>query len=239
MQIQDGIEKLVIFVSHVLSDQVIPTRLGIMELELYACLVYLASSSVPKLVRQRVILSEYRFLIEHIPGAQNVVVDGLTRVSRSEFIKISKDKRHLFKNDSAERSFGEEKKGWSRLKERSRKRPSWRVFHIPEDQVPTAPEWEDEVEHHLYSLPPLTSLSVDTLGPLKEEENGNSFVIVIVDNFSKLIGLYPAKSTTSKEFHKFTSPMDINFWCSEGDPKRWRLAVYVQDGSGHSFLTLL
>jgi hypothetical protein len=27
------------------------------------------------------------------------------------------------------------------------------------------PEWEDEVERHLYSLSPLTSLSVDTLGP--------------------------------------------------------------------------
>ena len=56
------------------------------------------------------------------------------------------------------------------------------------------PEWEDEVEHHL------NSLSVDTLGPLKEDENGNSFVIVIADNFSKLVGLYPAKSTTSKEY---------------------------------------
>ena len=48
-------------------------------------LVYLASSSVPKLVRWRVILSEYRFLIEHIPGAQNVVADGLTRVCRADF----------------------------------------------------------------------------------------------------------------------------------------------------------
>ena len=43
---------------------------------------------------------------------------------------------------------------------------------------------------------------MDTLVPLKEDENdGNSFVIVIVDKFSKLIGLYPAKNTTtSKEY---------------------------------------
>ena len=40
------------------------------------------------------------------------------------------------------------------------------------------------MEHHLYSLSPLTSLSVDTLGPLKFDKNGNSFIIVIVDNFS-------------------------------------------------------
>ena len=56
------------------------------------------------------------------------------------------------------------------------------------------------MEHHLYSLFPLTSLSVDKLGPLKVDENGNSFIIVIVDNFSKLVGLYPAKNTTSKDY---------------------------------------
>ena len=41
---------------------------------------------------------------------------------------------------------------------------------------------------------------MDTLGPLKEDDLGNRFIIVIVDNFSKLIGLYPARNTTSKEF---------------------------------------
>ena len=62
------------------------------------------------------------------------------------------------------------------------------------------PNWEDTVDHHLYSLDPLVSLSVDTLGPLKEDESGNRFIIVIVDNFSKLVGLYPARNMTSKEF---------------------------------------
>jgi hypothetical protein len=62
------------------------------------------------------------------------------------------------------------------------------------------PNWEDAVDHHLYSLDPLVSLSVDTLGPLKEDESGNRFIIVIVDDFSKLVGLYPARNMTSKEF---------------------------------------
>ena len=53
---------------------------------------------------------------------------------------------------------------------------------------------------YIYSLDPLTPLSVDTLGPLKEDDLGNRFIIVIVDNFSKLVGLYPARNTTSKEF---------------------------------------
>jgi Integrase zinc binding domain len=38
------------------------------------------------------------------------------------------------------------------------------------------PHWQDEVEHHSYSSDPLTSLSIDTLGPLPEDENGNKYV---------------------------------------------------------------
>ena len=38
-------------------------------------------SSIPTLVRWRVILSEYRYVIEHIPGDQNIVADGLIRVN--------------------------------------------------------------------------------------------------------------------------------------------------------------
>jgi hypothetical protein len=65
-------------------------------------LIYLANSTVPKLVRWRIILSEFKYLIEHIPGASNVVVDGLTGV---RWIKGSTASRHMFKNDSIERIF--------------------------------------------------------------------------------------------------------------------------------------
>ena len=63
------------------------------------------------------------------------------------------------------------------------------------------PNWEDAVDHHLYGgLDPLISLSVETLGPLKEDELGNQLIIVIVDNFSKIVRLYPTRNTTFKEF---------------------------------------
>ena len=61
------------------------------------------------------------------------------------------------------------------------------------------PNWEDVLDHHLFRLDPLVSLSMDTLGPLKEDESGNRFIIIIVDNFSKLVGQYSAQNTTSKE----------------------------------------
>ena len=38
--------------------------------------------------------------------------------------------------------------------------------------------WEDMVEHHLYSVAPLSELLIDTLGPLPEEESGMRYVIL-------------------------------------------------------------
>ena len=94
------------------------------------------------------------------------------------------------------------------------------------------------MEHHLYSLSPLTSLYVYTLGPLKVDENGNSFIIAVVDNFSKLIGLYPAKNTTSNEYLGA-----LLQWVSIfGVPKEIRSdggSVYIEVSYGLSFITPL
>ncbi len=68
-------------------------------------LVYLSNSSIPKLVRWRVLLSEFRFLIQHIPGVQNVVADGLTRVMSLSSVEIPRSKRHLFLGDRISRIF--------------------------------------------------------------------------------------------------------------------------------------
>jgi RNase H-like domain found in reverse transcriptase len=96
-----------VFVSHALSDEA--TTWGIMELELYVLvrcvknlspyllgrefivktdhknLLYLTNTrneqyNSCKLVRWRVILSEFHFVISHIPGRNNIVADALTRV---------------------------------------------------------------------------------------------------------------------------------------------------------------
>ena len=58
-------------------------------------LVYLANSSI----RWRVLLSEFRFLIHHIPGIQNIVADGLTRVMSLSSVEIPASKRRMFIED--------------------------------------------------------------------------------------------------------------------------------------------
>ena len=61
----------------------------------------------------------------------------------------------------------------------------------------------------MFDMIPLISLSVDTLGPLKEDELGNRFIIVIVENFSKLVGLCPARNTRGDRSRP--SSMGVNF----------------------------
>ena len=58
------------------------------------------------------------------------------------------------------------------------------------------------VEHDLYGVAPLSELSIDTLGPFPEDKSGMRHIILIVDNFSKFVGLYPANSTSTLEFEK-------------------------------------
>ena len=70
------------------------------------------------------------------------------------------------------------------------------MYNLSEDQIANR---GDAIGHHIYHLDPLASLSVDTLGPLPEDENGFSFIVFIVNNFSKIVGLYPARRTTSKD----------------------------------------
>jgi len=56
-------------------------------------------------VRWRVNLSEYRFVIDRIPGDQNIVADGLTRVDTLIFNGVDKSKRRLYQNGSISRIF--------------------------------------------------------------------------------------------------------------------------------------
>ena len=50
---------------------------------------------------------------------------------------------------------------------------------------------------------------MDTLGPLPEDENEFLFIVVIVDNFSKFVGLYPAKSKHVERIYRCSAPIGI------------------------------
>ena len=67
-------------------------------------LIYLANSSIPKLVGETSFQSS-DFLVQHIPGVQKVVVDGLTTVMSLSSVEIPRSKRHMFVEDCIPRIF--------------------------------------------------------------------------------------------------------------------------------------
>ena len=77
-----------------------PYLIGTVRTDHFRNLLYLSNSSVPKLVCWRFPLLEFQFFVQHIPGDQNIVVDGLTRVSRTTLMELPKHKRHLYVDDS-------------------------------------------------------------------------------------------------------------------------------------------
>ena len=48
--------------------------------------------------------------------------------------------------------------------------------------------WEDQVDHHLYSVAPLSELSINILGPFQEDEYDMRYIILIVGR-SKFVDL--------------------------------------------------
>jgi len=51
------------------------------------------------------LLSEFRLQVEHIPGAQDAVVDGLTRILYLDFKKFRPSVQYYLKDDSTQRIF--------------------------------------------------------------------------------------------------------------------------------------
>ena len=65
------------------------------------------------------------------------------------------------------------------------------------------------MDHQLYSLTLLQELSIDTLGPLPEDEFAKRYIVLVVDNFSKFVGL----STRQSYFWRYA---DLAMDLSEG-----------------------
>ena len=50
-------------------------------------------------------MQEFRFQIEHIPGSQNAVADGLTRIFHVDYEKLPEKIKYCLKEDSTQRFF--------------------------------------------------------------------------------------------------------------------------------------
>jgi hypothetical protein len=230
MQLQDNMEKPILFLSKKFSDAA--SRWSTIEQEcfalFYACiqcqsyllgrsffirtdhknLVHLSTSSVPKLVRWRLRLLEFDFIVQHLPGVENVVADCL---SRSFAINAKNQDLSDSEVSAVIQSFHNDVVGHLGISKTVEvmKSAGYSFKHMREivgnyinqciicqkikaQQAPTPSE-----VFHLHGDHPMMSLSIDTIGPLPIDSYGNAYILVILDNFSKFGALYPVKSTGS------------------------------------------
>ena len=192
-------------------------------------LVYMASSSTPKVIRWKLRLLEYDFVVRHIAGVENVVADALSRCLCTRTIssmpggivgnlgevapprlltKRLRDVIGRFHNPLV--GHLKQKRTMELLK---RNGFHWQdmeedveafLASCPECQKLSPGGTLDELIYNTTMVDrPFRKVSFDTVGPLPADENGNTFIIVAIDCFSRVVELKAAKSTSAKEAARF------------------------------------
>jgi hypothetical protein len=185
-------------------------------------LKFISSSTTPKVVRWRMVLAEYDFDIQHLPGDDNLVADALSRVPlRTDPIIAS-----LTVNEPNLPTFGP-----GTLHDVLSRYHNAMVGHVGVNalmnrlrdahvQIPVS-----DVKAYVKScavcqklrlgqgpiIPSVKSTSVqepfqhliwDTVGPLPEDSQGHSYVLVAMDRFTRFIELVPTPSASSDDAAK-------------------------------------
>ncbi len=166
-------------------------------------LVYLSTSTIPKLVRWRLRLMEFSFTIIHIPGKDNVIADSLSRLFGPFTIDPPINPNELLP------SIHNSIVGHHGISH---------TITLLKSAGITWPTYKDDITNYIKNCPvcqkvkysntnvesplfflhgshPMQSLSIDTIGPLPLSNLGYQFILVIIDNFSKFVNLYPTPST--------------------------------------------
>ena len=186
-------------------------------------LTYLNDSVNEKVMRWKMKIQNFNFDIEYIPGEKNVVADGFSRLfafreeyvlSLSEYEQLSlldefKLDTDIYKkisqvHNSKNGHFGVERtvyklhksqQEWPFMREHVRKFikqcPCCQKMNVLKIPIHTHP-------FTTAAYAPMERINVDTIGPLEADDDGNTYIIVVVDCFSRWLELYPVRDTSAE-----------------------------------------
>jgi len=173
-------------------------------------LVYLHNSDTPKVIRWRLALSEFSFVIRHIPGATNGLADALSRQANAMIMVNDQDYDHVELLKSLHNSIVGHH-GVTRLlhnldvldinwSNRSTDVANFvrccpicqKVKPIPIPSLPPS-------THNIQGSSAMDNIHIDTIGPLPTDIYGNSFILVLICSFSKFCTLFPTVSTEAAD----------------------------------------
>ncbi len=166
-------------------------------------LQWMENSKTPKVVRWFVMMQSFTFLVQHIPGAHNKVADLLSRLHAMG--NISKQEMFESVHGGRQGHFGVK-----------------RTYYSLKKQYPTSDITKDEIAEWIKSCavcqkykypaepskPPILKslraenhrsvIAWDTL-EVALNANGDRYLIVVVNLFTKFVHLYPSKTKTAKD----------------------------------------
>lgn len=181
-------------------------------------LLWLEASSVPKVIRWRIYLQSYSFLLRHIPGKTNLIADFLSRAPRICDTPTPPPGAALLSLDDVVPAQLLQRVHNSRIGHHGARR-TWNLLndHFPGHCIPFRLVQEfvatcatcqkdrlgmtDTIAPVVRTLKPAHRRSIvglDTLKVTPADSAGNSAIIVVVNHFTKLCALYPVPSATAE-----------------------------------------
>jgi transposase InsO family protein len=185
-----------------------PYLLGLPEFTIqtdHRNLCHLDKAQTPKIVRWRLALSEYRFVVEHIPGSRNVEADALSRC----FSVRVPDAAHtswladvhngVVGHNGVSRMLSllrQQGRVWPQMRDHVRRyvRKCWVCQKTrAKRQADAVPVGTTMVSS------PWDTLAIDAVGPLPEDEVGCRYILVAVDCFTRFVELKACSSASADE----------------------------------------
>ena len=185
-------------------------------------ILWLYKSEAPKILRWRLRLQEYDFIVRHVAGRDNVVADCLSRVGQST--PPAKVAAAALKTDFQcdpelllkVFDFHNDVQGHVKMKavEQKMKAAGIRGSYLREhikfviDRCGLC----QKLDHGATIVAPNASItsqesgeewSIDTVGPIEEDEDGNQYIIAAIDGFSRSVFMKPTKTASAEEAAQF------------------------------------
>ena len=186
----------------------------------HANLTFLNTNSKQKVQRWKLSILQYNFDLEYFEAIKNNVADDLSRINMPDDVTedelltlcplmdsntIPRDKYKLISavHNSRVGHFGVEKT-INKLDSQNYNWPD-RLLHVKQfvRQCPCCQKMSKlkiPITTHPFTLAAygiMDRINVDTIGPLPMDDNGNQYIVAIIDCFSRFIELYPVKDTSA------------------------------------------
>ncbi|KAG9389986.1 putative enzymatic polyprotein [Carpediemonas membranifera] len=167
-------------------------------------LIYMSRSETPKVVRWSLRLQEYVFVIHHIPGLDNAAADVLSRCLKA----VTSLSDHHVDIESVHGPVAGHMGAVTTMERLKLRGIEWtNMLDDIKGFIASCPICQKVREtakkttstlRPTFSSDPFVAVSIDTMGPFPEDDFGNKFIIVTVDNFSRFTELVAVPSTSSE-----------------------------------------